>query len=364
MTNLASMITDLGEKFNATTGDLSIRLGEMEKRFARMPDGDNDNVAVASIGRRLIDTEAFKALNGGRARGKAMVELAAITSGNSTVGTGRSQGTSLVQAHRVDGIITPPQRQMTVRDLIAPGKTGSNSIEFVQETGFTNNAAPVAETTQKPYSDITFDLKNAPVRTIAHLFKASKQILDDADALISHIDVRARYGLEDKEERQLLFGDGTGQNLHGLIPQATEFDTGLRKVGDTRIDTLRRAILQVRKAEYRATGIVMSPDDLADLELTKDAGGNYILVINVVEGGQSRVWKLPIVDSTVMPVGEFLVGSFGIAAQCFDRQLATVEVSTENVDDFERNMCTIRAEERLALAVYRPESFVHGAFEE
>lgn len=165
-----------------------------------------------------------------------------------------------------------------------------------------------------------------------------------------------------KEEEQLLAGDGTGQNLLGLIPQATAFNNALRKAGDTKIDTLRRAILQVRIAEYRASAIALNPVDWADIELTKDANGSYIWV-NVQEGGVQRLWKLPVVDSNAVPEGEFLVGAMNIAAQVFDREEAAVEVSTEDGDNFRTNMVTIRAEERLALAVYRPESFVHGEFE-
>lgn len=363
MSEILRKLDELNGTVNNNIAELGARVGDMEKRLARLPEDGGDAGASTSLARQLVGTEGFKLLNGGRARGRALVESAAITSANTTVGAGRSQGTSLVPGHRLPGIIAPPDRPLTVRDLIAPGRTGSSSIEYVKETGYTNNAAPVEETTAKPYSDLAFDLVTSPVRTIAHLFKISKQMLDDADGIVSYLDVRGEAGLKLKEEAQLLFGSGTGQNLHGIIPQATVFDDSLRKTGDTRIDTIRHAILQVRRAEYRATGIVMNPDDVAELELTKDAGGNYIYVANLADGGGDRIWRLPIIDTTVMPAGEFLVGSFGIAAQVFDRQQVTFEISTENEDDFAKNMATARIEERLALAVYRPESFVTGSFE-
>lgn len=365
MTNLASMISELGDKFSTTTDDLATRLGELEKRAAREREAANDNYIPCddSPVRQLVESEAFRALNGGRARGRAAIEVAAITSANTTVGAGRSAATSLVPAHRVAGIVTPAQRALTIRDLIASGQTTSASIEFVQETGFTNNAAPVAEGAQKPYSDLTFNLKTSPVRTIAHLFKLSKQMLDDAVGLVSYLDLRGSTGLKNKEEQQLLFGDGTGQNIHGLMPQSTPFDNALRKAGDTPIDIIRHAILQTRRAEYRASGLILHPDDVEALELTKDSEGRYIFVTSIPDGGAERIWRLPIVDTTAMPAGSFMVGAFDAAAQIFDRQQVVFELSTENADDFEKNMATARVEERLALAVYRPEALISGQFE-
>jgi Phage capsid family len=99
----------------------------------------------------------------------------------------------------------------------------SNSVEWPVETSFTNNARPVTEGQGKPYSDLTFDLRSAPVRTISHMFKASRQILDDAPALASHINRRGTYGLQFVEEQQILTGNGTGQNVLGIVPQATAF---------------------------------------------------------------------------------------------------------------------------------------------
>lgn len=351
------------DKALSELGDVTTRLGDLEKRAARENEiGENDQ---KSLGDLVVASAEFKAgMLTGASRGSIRVKAdrAAITSANTTVGAGRSQGTSLVPGARVPGIFGLPERQLTIRDLVLPGQTASSSIEYVKETGYTNNAAPVAETTAKPYSDLTFDMTSAPVRTIAHLFKASRQILDDAPALRSYIDGRARYGLRFVEENQLLNGSGTGQNIHGLVPQATAFKPAFTVADETGIDRLRLAVLQVVLAEYPATAFVLNPIDWAKIELTKDAGGNYI--IGNPQGSLTpTLWNLPVVSTQAMAAGEFLTGAFSFAAQIFDRMEIEVLLSSENVDDFEKNMFTIRAEERLAFAVYRPESFVTGDVE-
>lgn len=349
------------DKALSELGDVTTRLGDLEKRAARERDGgDPEERSLGDIVVEAAGAQSFDSSYRGMIKVKA--DRAAITSANTTVGAGRSQGTSLVPGARVPGIFGLPERQLTIRDLVMPGQTSSSSIEYVKETGFTNNAAPVAETTAKPYSDLTFDMTSAPVRTIAHLFKASRQILDDAPALRSYIDGRARYGLRFAEENQLLNGSGTGQNIHGLVPQATAFNPAFAAADETGIDRLRLAVLQVVLAEYPATAFVLNPIDWAKIELTKDAGGNYI--IGNPQGSLTpTLWNLPVVSTQAMAAGEFLTGAFSFAAQIFDRMDIEVLLSSENVDDFEKNLFTIRAEERLAFAVYRPESFVTGDVE-
>lgn len=338
--------------------DMMARLAEVEQKMARGSFGGQAE-EVKSFGEQLTDSDDFKAL-AAKGRGTARLNVKAVTSITSaTTGTGGVG--SAIQATRVPGVVAGPDRPFTIRDLIMPGRTNSNAIEYVRESGFQNMAEMVAEGAAKPQSDLSFELVTTAVRTLAHWFRASKQVLADIPLLQSYINGRAIYGLKYVEEQQILAGDGTGQNLLGIIPQATDFDAALRVVGDTKIDTLRRAILQVRIAEYRATGIVLNPKDWADLELQKDSTGAYIWV-NVQDGGQQRMWRLPVIDTNAITSGEFLVGAFDMGAQVFDREDANVEVSTEDADNFTKNMVTIRAEERLALAVYRPESFVHGAF--
>ncbi|MCZ7855041.1 phage major capsid protein [Agrobacterium salinitolerans] len=361
--DVSAELKEKTDKALSELGDVTTRLGDLEKRAAREKDqGENEQ---KSLGELVVESAGFT--NGdlqGGARGSIRVKAdrAAITTANTTVGAGRSPGTSLVPGDRRPGIIALPDRQLTIRDLVLPGQTSSGNVEYVKETGFTNNAAPVAEGAAKPYSDLTYDLASAPVRTIAHLFKASRQIMDDAPGLRSMIDGRARYGLRFVEENQLLNGSGTGQNIHGLVPQATAFAPAFTDDDQTGIDRLRLAILQVVLAEYPATAFVLNPIDWAKIELTKDAGGNYI--IGNPQGSLTpTLWNLPVVSTQAMAAGEFLTGAFSFAAQIFDRMDIEVLLSTENVDDFEKNLVSIRAEERLAFAVYRPEAFVTGDVE-
>lgn len=358
---VSTELTGKVDKALAELGEATTRLSELEKRAAR--EQEVGEAGPMGLGDHLIASDRFKDLDAAGAwRGsiRVGVEHADITSANTTVGAGRSAGTSLVPGHRLPGIVAPPNRQMTIRDLLAPGQTSSNSVEYVKETGFTNSAAPVAEGALKPKSEITFDLTSTPVRTLAHIFKASRQIMDDAPGLASYINARGTYGLKFVEENQMLNGDGTGQNLNGILNQATAFAPAITDVdNETSIDRLRLAILQVILAEYPSSGFVLHPTDWARIELTKDLGGNYI-VGNAQSPIGPTLWGLPVVQTQAIAAGKFLTGAFNLGAQIFDRMGVEVLLSTENEDDFVKNMMTIRIEERLALAVYRPAAFVTG----
>lgn len=338
------------------------RLTDLEQKIAVR--GPVQNERQQTIGEQFVNSDSFKSTfaTGVRLGQTAGVEVKAITS--LTTDANGSAG-DLVRSERVQSPMQMlPERQLTIRSLIAPGQTASSSIEYVQETGFTNNAGMVAEGTLKPESTLKLDLKNAPVRKIAHWFLASAEILADAPGLRSMIDNRLRYGLAFVEDVQLLKGDGAGQNLAGIKPQATDYavPTGLTGFATpSMIDKLRIAQLQVALALYPADGQVLHPIDWAIIEMLKDGEGRY-LIGNPQGTIAPTLWGLPVVPSMAQTVGEFTVGAWRMGAQLFDREQSGVLVSTEDGDNFRKNMVTILAEERLALTVYRPEAFVDGAF--
>ena len=116
-------------------------------------------------------------------------------------------------------------------------------------------------------------------------------------------------------------------------------------------------------AYYEPAGYVIHPYDWEDVELQKGTGdGQYMLVTNVAVGASAQVWRQPVVETPAIAEGTFLTGSFGLGAQIYDRQQANIRVAEQHSDFFVRNAVAILAEERLALAVKRPESFVKGTF--
>jgi len=267
---------------------------------------------------------------------------------------------------RVPGIIGPGERALIVRDLIPSGTTQSDTVRFVRETALTDAAAPQAgQGVDKGESDFDFTAATATVQTIAHYVVIATQLLDDAVGLQSYIDGRMRYLLLLEEEDQLLNGDGTGQNLSGINTQATAYDSSLEATlglsSPTDIDILRVAMYQVVASEYPPTGIVLNPLDWAGIELTKDSQGRYIFS-NPQAAAQPRMWGLPCAVSLSQPAGEFTVGSFALGAQIWDRMSAAIAISTEDSDNFRKNLATMRAELREALTVYRTLAFVNGPF--
>lgn len=332
---------------------LKAQVGEIEQHVAQMP-LRNAVEAVSSIGEQVISAETIRALNSNidSLKNVSVPIKAALTSPDLPG--------QVIAPDRQQGIIAPPKQRLFIRNLIAGGRTQSNTIYYIKQKSLTNNAKIVPENTEKPYSDINFEEASVPVRTIAHMFKASKQILDDFSQLSSIIDVELRYGLKYAEERQILLGDGKGSNLHGIMPQASKFKPDFKTQNQTAIDDLRLAMLQSQLARIPATGMVLHFINWAQIELTKDSLGRYLLS-NPTSLAAPTLWGLPVVVTEVPELKDkFLVGAFNFGAQLFDREEANVVISTENVDDFQKNMVSIRCEERLALAVYRPEAFVSG----
>ena len=360
---------------------------------------------LQTIGDMFCASDEFKSLGGGRnganmpAPWQVKTSLTThnynvkdVFSAMPTAGTlsGFQRGSGLGDFGSVqrDPMVASPMRTKRVRDLFPVRRTTAQVIEYFRQLGFTsisaadfaafpgysgnNDAAAVPERTAgassfglKPQSSFQFVGEQAPVRTLAHWEAAHRNVLADEPQLRSIIDNELLYGLRLLEDNQILNGDGAGENLKGVL-QTTGIQlynhnsvaAAMAAPKDTKADGLRRAATLSFLAYYEPSGIVMHPNDWEDIELTKDANGQYLVAVSVAMGGEPRVWRMPVVETPAIAEGTALVGAFGTGAQLYDREDASIRISEQHSDFFIRNAIVILAEQRLALAVKRPEAFV------
>jgi HK97 family phage major capsid protein len=273
----------------------------------------------------------------------------------------------VIDAERRPGIVLEARRQLTIRDVLSARSTSLPVVYWAKVNAPLVSASPMMqnEGLVKHENAVTFTTASSTVRTIATFIKASRQALDDFAELGGFLQTGLPYYVNRQEETQLLSGDNTGDNLNGLITQATSFNTALLPASSayTRLDVIACAIEQIGVAdEIKPSFIVLNTIDWWLIRRTKDSFGRYMLG-DPQNIGNPTLWGLTPIDTNSIASGTFLVGSGDpAAAEIRDRMEMTVEISTEDSDNFQRNLVTIRAEKRMLLAVMRPGSYITGTF--
>jgi len=324
--------------------ELADRLLQLEQKgLTQAPETKADE----SWGGQLIKASAFADFVGGRTQ-KARVEVKNTLTGSDTT----------VAPDRRPGIVPGAFQMLTIESLLNSTTTTSNAVEFTKENVFTNNAAEAAEGSAKAESSLTWTLVNMPVSTVAHWIKISRQLAMDNTALAAYVNNRMTYGVNRKVETQLVSGDGTAPNISGM------FDTGnftAHGYADANLGSTLKKLVLIRKmiadtwaAGYPAEAILLNPADFAQIEidLLTTAAGQVRVAVDAA--GVMRLWGVPVVQSVGVTADTVMVGAFSQAYTLYNREGVVVEMSESDSDNFTKNLITIRAERRLALATEVP----------
>lgn len=368
--------------FEKAEGDTALkgRLQELglELGLEQVPDGQKatpdtfTQPKAKSIGQAFIESAEYKAFMGqfpdGRIGEKARVQSMPVGYKALLTGASDTSGGSFVQTDYTGIYEGLGRRPFTLRDLISVRQTTSDTVEYVRQTARGNAAAPVAEATSaaeidgttvtaaaggvKPEGSMTFQKVTATVKTIAEWVPATKRGLADAAQLRGLIDQELRDDLREEEEDQIINGDGTGENLEGILNtsgiQAQAFDTDIfvsSRKAKRKVRTVGRSI---------PTGYVMNPEDWERFDLARESGATGAFLGAGPFGNQGPVlWGLPVVESEAVPVGTALVGDFRKAV-LWDREQASVSVTDSHADFFIRNLVAVLAEQREAFGLTRP----------
>lgn len=344
---------------------------------------------AGSLGESFVKSDAYAGLMASAPRGgfgaKARVQSMPASYKTLVTGASDTSGGAFV-TNEMRGLqvgLDLFQRPLRLRDVVANGTTGSDTIEYVRVTSTTNNAAPVAEATSsagpsantttgaletvagggyKPESGLAVAKVTTPVRTIAHWIPITKRALSDAAQIRTLIDSFLRYGLEEELEDQMIAGDGTGENFEGLANvsgvQTQAWDATGTGEDMQRLRTLRKAKTKVfTVGRSNPNAYLLHPSDVESIDLSVNGNADFYFGGPGSAGTATALWGLPVIQTEAVPAGTGYVGDFR-KAMLWDREQASITVTDSHADFFVRNLVAILAEMRAAFGVIQPSAFV------
>ncbi len=254
------------------------------------------------------------------------------------------------------GVAPGARRVLRVRDLLREYPFSQGAVEMPVVATRTVNAGPQAagsptltENVTLPESAITFTNVFEPVCTYSHFIPISAQNLEDGSQIQAFLDGDMRHGLALAIEHGIVNGDATPGTLNGLIANATAY-TPTSPQMTNEVDIIRHAIKQVEAADFAPSAIILHPTDWYSIEIRHSASGSSDYAAGPPRlMGQPMLWGLPVVVTNTISSGVFLLGDFANACALFVRDAAVVEISRHDSSNFQKNMLTIRCQERLAL---------------
>lgn len=365
MVNEKSITDHLDKLFGEVKTHVDARIDKIESKTdaaiakaGRTSGGNNAETFEGAIGSELEKNRSqlqnFKVQKKG-----FTIEMKAV--GNMSSSTNLT-GNYFVQPSIVPGVQALPYENYHVRDLILKGSTSSNTVRYIRDMGGEGGPGMVAEAGTKPQIDRDLQIYDAPVKKIATYFRIPEEMIDDIEYLVGFLSQIGTDEVMFVEDSQILYGDGTGQNLTGFNVAGTAFSAGTSVVASpNRFDVIGAAKKQLRKAKFTGSAFALvSPDDYFAMKWAKDTTGNYLFQSNqgvtpmLIDG-------VTILEHTAVSDGSFFVFN-SKAAAAVDRKGISVRLYDQDQDNAIKNLVTMVIEKRLALPIYYPGAIIRGTF--
>lgn len=357
-----------------TVDDVVARLRKADTADAAELKNAAEAEAKKSLGQQFVDQmQPLRKSLGGSFSGKrfssGQLELKTLISEGTSGSPG--PGYAAIQTPTVlPGIVAIRRAPLTIADLFPAGSTNSPLLRYVVQQSYTNAAAPTSEGGLKPEGSQQLSVVDSVLSKITETYHVTDEMLEDFAQIQSFLDAQLVADIKAAEEVQLLQGNGTLPNILGLLNRSglsATFAKGsgtanslgtTSPAGDNDMDAIYRMITQIRMNSFiEPDNIAIDPMSWQNVSLTKSNQGVYYAGGPFMNAGNPMLWGVPVTVSVRMPSGTAVVGNFSLGGQIFRKGGITVESTNSNNDDFEKNLVTIRAEERLLLAIYRPNAF-------
>ncbi|NNC10691.1 phage major capsid protein [Planctomonas sp. JC2975] len=335
------------------------------------PEATAPTVERRSFAQQVVESDGYKSMISKGVQGVQIEVKAAATIDEGIIPTfsgGAGLAGQLVAPQLLPGIVPLKFQPLTIADLLAQGTTSSSSISYVIEAAFQDLTGAVLEKGAIPQLDLTLARRQDNVGKIANIAKPTVEMFQDAEQFQAYLQNRMVFGIQRKEESALLNGNGTAPNVLGILNRsglATPVVTAAGLTAVKAMEGIFNQITALRAVSFvEPDAIVIHPTDWQTIRLGKDSQGQYYAggpftgaYGNPGPANVANLWGVKTVITTAIAQGTVLVGGFQESGQVFRRNGITLDMTNSNNNDFETDLVTLKAEERLALAVYRPAGF-------
>ena len=310
------------------------------------------------------NADAIKAIAKGTSRNNVRFTVNKAVGDMSLAGNTTGQ---IPQADRNPIIGDVNERMVTLLDLVSTGSIGSNLKEWVYVANEEGAAGSTAEGALKNQIDFELLVGSQKVEKITAYITATDEMLEDVEGVTSLVQNKLTTKVRLALEQAVYDGDGISPNMNGIVTVAPTFSAGTfagAVDNANNVDVLAVAQNQIELANCpMPTAIFMNPSDVTSLLLEKVSSTDkrYIERLQLIAGTLSFD-GVPVVKSTMVPAGDFLMGDFTKANVDFKKGF-TVEIGY-NADNFVKNFKTIRGEVRAVCYVEHNDRdcFVKGTF--
>lgn len=285
-----------------------------------------------------------------------------VTSNTTDVGRyTNTTGGALVRPQYVD-LVTLPFRPLKLREVVTVINATSPLIEYPRITGYTNNAAFVAEATDtsgstgvKPESALALALATSVASTIAHWMPITRQALSDSSQLRDLINTFLGNGLDQALEDAMIAGNGTPPNMQGIT---TLSGTSTQAFVTNVLTTTRKALTKAQTTPIfvEPNAFVMSPQDWEAIDLSADNELRYFYG-GPSQTGTPRLWGKPVIVSQACVTGTAWTGDLKQLVLA-DLQGATMYISDSHASFFIANLLAILMELRAHFFCLRPAAVI------
>ncbi|MBG7630180.1 MAG: phage major capsid protein [Bacteroidetes bacterium] len=260
-------------------------------------------------------------------------------------------------------------RDALMKSLFPVQAISSEYLKYNDQETIVRDAKNVAGCAASTHnSKITWQVRTLQISKVRDYVDVCVDMMEDFPYIESEIRNLVSTDVALKVDQQLLLGTGVYPELNSVDAVASTFAAGsyaLAIQDATLIDLIKVGAAQIsdfgQNNKFMANTVLLNPVDAMKMQLLKNADGNY-MVPNWITSDGVNIGAMRVIANQLVPVNEAYIFDSS-KGTIFQRRGATVELAFENRENFEKELVTVKAYERLNFRVRNVDAnaFMHIA---